>query len=269
MRALLTIVAFVVAALAAHPAAASRLDKKELQRIRIDQRIGNVVPLNLEFENVDGEVKLSDVVGDKPIILALVYNRCPMLCDQVLQGLIGSLKVLELDAGTDFDVLVVSFDPEEDAAMAADARTTFLRRYRRDGAGEGVHFLTGDQPAIDTLTDAVGFRYEYDEQLKQYAHAAAITVLTPEGKVARYFFGSEYSPRDLRFALHEASNGDVGELTTALLLLCYQYDPQTGTYSASVVNAIRVGGIATVLALAWFIGRSIRRDRKNEGSEKK
>ncbi len=263
-RFMLVVVALAITATWSVPTSASRLDKKALRRIGIDQPIDHPVPLDLPFKSGERDIVLSDVTGGKPTVLALVYNKCPMLCDQVLQGLVGSLRVLKLSAGTDFNVVAVSFDPEEDSATAADARTTFLRRYKRDGADDGVFFLTGKQPAITALTDAVGFRYEYDEDLQQYAHASAIMVLTPDGKVARYFFGTEYSPRDMRLSLREASDGKVGSVTDDLLLLCYRYDPESGTYSATVVNVIRLGGVITFFALALFIGRSLRRERKQE-----
>lgn len=263
LRAVFVLLAAVLlpSMLAAPEAEASRLGKDDLRTIRIDQKLDEQVPLDLTFHEGGRSVALADIVGDKPVVLALIYNRCPMLCNQVLQGLLGALKVLELSAGPDFDILAVSFDPEEDPATAVKARNNFLKHYPREDAATGVHFLTGEAPAIAALTDAVGFRYEYDEDLGQWAHAAALVVLTPEGKVARYFFGTEYSPRDMRLALREASDGKVGSVTDDLLLLCYRYDPVSGTYSATVVNAIRVGGLATLLALALFIGRSLRRER--------
>ncbi len=259
---LLTLGCVVVCWLAPAAAWASSLGKSELTAIRIDQRLGEQVPMEHAFMSAGREVTLRELGAGKPIVLALVYNRCPMLCNQVLQGLIGTLKVVDLDPGEDFAVVAVSFDPEEDEALTRDVRSTFLRRWGRADAAAGVHFLTGEAPAIEALTDAVGFRYQYDELSKEYAHPSGLVVLTPEGRVARYFFGSEFSPRDMRLALREASNGEVGSITDELLLLCYQYDPQSGTYSASVVNAIRAGGVATLLALVWFIGRSVRRERR-------
>lgn len=263
MSACWRIAVLCAAALAcASDVSASTLDKSELQRVWIDQRIGNQLDLSLPFAEDGQPATLDRYFGPRPVVLALVYNRCPMLCNQVLAGLVGALKVLDETPGSDFDVLAVSFDPEEEPRMAAAARATLLRRYGRPEAEGGIHFLTGARAPIASLTDAVGFRYQYDEALDQYAHPSALIVLTPGGKVARYFFGTEYSPRDLRLALHEASEGAVGSLTDDLLLLCYRYDPASGTYSATIVNAIRAGGIATVLALGLFMGRSLRRDRR-------
>jgi protein SCO1/2 len=244
------------------PAEASDLDKGELRKVTIEQKIGETVSLDLRFSERGSEAPLSHWFEGRPIVLALVYNRCPMLCSQVLQGVLGSLRALELEPGTDFDFLAVSFDPDEDPATTSDARSTFLRRLAKPGAEKAVHFLNGTAEPIAALTDAVGFHYEYDTTLGQYAHPSAIIVLTPEGKVARYFFGTEYSPRDLRFALHEASDGKVGSVTDDLLMLCYRYDPATGTYSASVMTAIRAGGVLTVLGLALFMARNLRRDRR-------
>jgi protein SCO1/2 len=245
----------------------STLGKVALRGVTIEQKIGQALPLELRFtEGSDDEAPLARYFGERPIILALIYNRCPMLCGQVLQGVLGSLRVLDLDPGEDFELLAVSFDPEEDPAITADARATFLRRLGRPGAEGGVHFLRGAAEPIAALTDAVGFRYEYDQALDQWAHPSAIMVLTPEGKVARYFFGSEYSPRDLRLALREASDGKVGSITDDLLLLCYRYDPSSGTYSAAVINAIRAGGVATVAALLFFMVRTRRERRARVGA---
>jgi protein SCO1/2 len=241
----------------------SALGPNALSEIGIDQHIGEQVPLDASFTDSRGHTApLSEHMGDRPIVLALVYNRCPMLCNQVLQGLVSSLKVLELDAGEDFDVLAVSFDPKEPTSRAAESRAKFLRLYDRGGADQGVQFLTGEPPAIEALTEAVGFRYRYDPDIDQYAHAAALVVLTPGGEVARYFYGTEYSPRDMRLSLVEASEGEVGSVTDDLLLLCYQYDPQTGTYSAAAIGAIRIGGVLTLALVFGFVGVSLRRERR-------
>lgn len=236
---------------------------QELRSISIEQRIGNQVPGALPFRDESGApVQLERYYGKRPIVLALVYNSCPMLCSQVLSGMVAAMRVIKLDAGRDFDALVVSFDPKESSATAAAQKAKYLHRYDRAGAEGGVHFLTGDEEPIRAITDAVGFRYQYDPELGQYAHASAIMVLTPDGRVARYFFGTEYSARDLRLALIEASGGKLGGLSDGLMLLCYRYDPSTGTYSATAVGAVRVGGAVTLGMLAGFIGLSIRRERK-------
>lgn len=247
----------------------SSLRPQTLTTIGIDQRLGEQVPLDLAFRDEEGRsVKLGDFFhAERPVLLALVYNACPMLCNQVLIGMMSALDILKFDAGDQFEIVVVSFDPSEAPARAKKAKAKYLKRYDRPGTEQGVHFLTGEQAQIDALTKAVGFRYEYDEELEQYAHPSALTVLTPEGRVSRYFFGAEFSPRDMRFAFVEAADGDVGSVTDELLLLCYRYDPDSGTYSATAVGAIRVGGAATLLALIGFIGFSIRRERRPKGAK--
>jgi protein SCO1/2 len=179
-----------------------------------------------------------------------------------LNGLASALDVLTMDAGKEFTVITVSFNPRETPALAAEKKKSYLARYDREGAAEGWHFLTGDSLAIAALTKSVGFRYAWDAEINQYAHASGITVLTPEGKVARYFFGIEYSPRDLRLALVEASNGKIGTPVDDLLLYCYRYDPATGKYGAVVMNMVRVGGVATLATLGVFLAVSLRGDRR-------
>ncbi len=263
--------------LAAPAAAGSKLPPKQLQTIRFEQRIGAVIPSALKFRDEAGrDVTLGATLGKRPVVLALVYNSCPMLCNQVLTGLVQAMRVLELKPGRDYDVLAVSFDPKERPETAAKQKDKYLRFYangaqQRPGSAppnaetvNGVHFLTGDEAPIGALTNAVGFRYQYDEALGQYAHAAGIVVLTPDGHVARYFFGTEYSPRDLRLALVEASAGKVGALSDELMLLCYRYDPETGSYSAGAIGAVRLGGALTVAALGAFIGLNVRRERKRQ-----
>ena len=176
-----------------------------------------------------------------------------MLCTLVINSLASTLNVLSLEPGKDFEIVIVSFDPREKPALAAAKKATYLERYKRPGAAAGWHFLTGDQPSIDRLTKAAGFRYVWDEGLKQFAHPTGITVLTPQGRLARYLFGVEYGPRDLRFAIVDASAGKVGTPVDALLLYCYHYDPMTGRYGLVIMRAIRIAGAATVLALGAFI----------------
>ena len=245
--------------------AQSTLGPETLREIGIDQRIGEQVPLDLVFRDESGKpVELGRYFGKRPVVLALVYNACPMLCHQVLEGMMGNLRTLELDAGSDFDVLVVSFDPQETSATSRAVRDKLVKRYGRNGSAEAFHVLTGDPEPIARLTKSVGFRYKYDDKLGQYAHPSALFVLTPEGKVARYFFGAEYPPRDVRLALVEASEGKLGTLTDDLLMLCYRYDPVRGTYSASVLGAVRIGGIAVLLGLGVFIATSLRRERRRK-----
>jgi len=236
-----------------------------LREVGIDQKLGQPIPLDLEFADESGRtVKIGDYFGKRPVVLALVYYECPMLCTQVLNGLVGSLEALTFTAGKDFDVVVVSFDPGETPALAAGKRQTYLTRYGRPGSEIGVHFLTGRQAPITALTQAVGFRYAYDEEIDQFAHPAAITVLTPEGRVSRYLYGIEFAPRDLRLALVEATNGKIGTAVDQALLFCYHYDPETGKYGLVIMNVIRLAGIVTVGGLGAFILLNLRRERRQD-----
>lgn len=222
--------------------------------IGFDQRLDEQVPLDLMFRDESGKtVRLGDYFNRKPVILALVYYQCPMLCNQVLNGLAGGLKALSFDAGKEFEVVTVSINPRETSELAAAKKETYARDYGRAGAAAGWHFLTGDPRPIEALTRAVGFRYVYDPMLNQYAHASGVVVLTPKGRVARYFYGIEYAPRDLRFGLIEAAEERIGALADQVLLLCYQYDPKTGKYSAAVMKSLRLGGVATVICIAALL----------------
>jgi protein SCO1/2 len=233
-----------------------------LQRTGIDQRLDEQVPLDLTFRDEAGSaVQLRSYFGDKPVILSLVYYECPMLCTLVLNGLVSSLRTMSLDVGRDFEVVTLSFDARETPELAAAKMATYLEQYRRPGAAEGWHFLTGEAAAIEALARAVGFRWEWDEQTQQFAHAAGLVVLTPEGRVSRYFYGVEYPPRDLRLGLVEASENRIGTIVDAVLLYCFHWDPLTGRYSRLTMNAVRAGGIVTVLAMAGFILGMLRRDR--------
>jgi protein SCO1/2 len=231
-----------------------------LQGIGIDQRLDEKLPLDLPFRDEAGRaVTLGDAFGKRPVVLALVYYNCPMLCTQVLNGLVGALNVMSLEAGRDFDVVAVSFDPRETPAMAAAKKDAYLGRYRHPGSDTGWHFLTGDAASIQALTKAVGFRYRYDEKLEQFAHASAIMVATPDGRLARYFYGIEYAPRDLRLGLVEASAGRIGSPVDQILLYCFHYDPASGKYGPVVVNIIRLAGLATLLAIAAAVVLMSRR----------
>jgi protein SCO1/2 len=196
------------------------------------------------------------------VVLAFVYYDCPLLCMQVLNALASALDVLSLQPGKDFEVVTISFDPREKPALAAAKKEASLQRYRRPGAGAAWHFLTGDQTSIERATRAAGFRFVWDERLKQFAHPTGIIVLTPDGRVARYLFGIEYGPRDLRLAIVDASAGKVGSPIDSFLLYCYHYDPMTGRYGLVIMRAIRVAGAATVLALGTFIVVMVRRERR-------
>lgn len=234
-----------------------------LQKIGIDQHIDAQVPLEATFRDETGsEVKLADYFGDgKPVILNLVYLECPMLCNMTMDGLIRTMRALPLSAGEDYTVLTVSFDAREGPKLAAGARDTALKRYDRKGADRGWHFLTGDEQNIRKLTDAVGFRFAWDDKMKQFAHAAALIVLTPQGRVSRYFFGVEYPPRDVEFGLIDSSQGNLGAPADRVLMLCYQYDPTTGKYGFAIISALRVAGGVTLAALVGGIVWMVRRDR--------
>jgi protein SCO1 len=231
-----------------------------LKNVGIQQNLNQQIPPDLAFtDDLGRPVRLGDYFGKKPLILNLVYYNCPMLCGEVLSGLEHSLGMMTFDVGKEFDVITVSFDPTETPEMAAKKKAEFLRRYKRTGAEQGWHFLVGKQDAIDALTKAAGFEYQYDEKSKQFAHATAIMILTPEGKIAQYYYGVEYPPKDLRLGLVEAGKGNIGNVVDALLLYCYHYDPEQGKYSATILRVLRLAGVATMLFLGTFIFVMIRR----------
>jgi protein SCO1/2 len=233
-----------------------------LREIGFDQNLDQRVPLDTALVDETGRtVHLGDYFGARPVILVFAYYECPMLCTQVINGLSSAMGVLSLDPGKDFEIVTVSFDPRDTPASAAAKKATYLERYRRPGAAAAWHFLTGDEASVRRLTKAAGFRYVWDEQTKQFAHPTGVIVLTADGRLARYLFGIEYGPRDLRLALVEASAGKVGTPVDALLLYCYHYDPLTGRYGLIIMRAMRLAGGATVLALGGFIFLMLRRDR--------
>lgn len=247
------------------PGGLLRADEKPaaLKEIGIDQRLNEPVPLTLAFRDEAGRpVHLGDYFGKHPVLLALVYYNCPMLCTQVLSGMVSALRVLPLSTGRDFEVVVVSFDPREKPADAAAKRNAYLTRYQRPQGDGGWHFLTGDEAAINDLARAVGFRFRYDRALDQFAHASAIYVLTPDGRISRYFYGIEYAPRDLRLGLVEASAGRIGNPVDRVLLYCFHYDPKSGKYGAAVVNIVRLAGLATLFALSASLFLLSRRERR-------
>jgi len=232
-----------------------------LRQVGIDQRIGQQLPLDLMFRDETGQsVPLRNYFGKRPVLLTLVYYQCPMLCSEVLNGVVGGLLPLKLNVGRDFDIVTISFDPRDTPAVATEKRDTYLRRYGRAGADKGWHFLTGETPAIETLTKAVGFRYAWDPQIQQYAHASGIMVLTPDGRLSRYLYGVEYTPKDLRLALVDSSAGKVGNVVDQVMLYCYHYDPATGKYGAVVTNMLRLGGALTLLLLGGFLAAAWQRE---------
>ncbi len=234
----------------------------KLENVGIEQRLDAQVPPDLTFHDETGKnVKLGDYFGRKPIILNLVYFNCTMLCGQELAGLASAMRLIKFDVGNQFDVITVSFDPRETPEMAAAKKQDYVGRYGRPNAASGWHFLTGSPESIDALTNAVGFQYHYDEKTNQYAHATAIMVLTPQGRISRYFYGVDFPPKDLRLGLVEASQARIGNPVDAVLLFCYHYDPQTGKYGAMVANILRLAAAATILLLGGLLFILWRLDR--------
>lgn len=239
-----------------------------LKNVGILQNLNTQIPADLTFLDENGKtVKLGDYFGRKPIILSLVYYQCTMLCGEVLAGLDSALGVLKFDVGKEFDVLTVSFDPKDTPEIAAIKKAEYLKRYKRAGAEQGWHFLTGKQPEIDALTKAAGFQYQYDPKSEQFAHATAIMILTPEGKIAQYYYGVEFAPKDLRLGLIQASSNKIGNVVDEVLLYCYHYDPNTGKYGAMVFRILRLSGAATILIMGVFLGILIRRGSPPDGKE--
>ena len=225
-----------------------------LQDVGIDQKLGQPIPLDLVFRDEHGNpVQLGQYFGEKPVILSLVYYNCPMLCTQVLNGLESSLKLIPMDIGKQFKVVTVSVDPTERPVLAEAKQALYTGLYGRPDAAEGWHFLTGDEQQIKRLANAVGFRYAYDPASKQFAHASAIMVLTPQGHISRYFYGIQFASRDLRLGLVEASEGTIGTPVDQVLLFCYHYDASTGKYGLLISRLIQAAAAATVLAIAGLV----------------
>lgn len=241
-----------------------------LKDVGIDQILDAQVPGGLVFTDEHGrEVRLADFYGRRPLILALVYYRCPMLCTMVLNDLARSMNVMKMSCGDDFDVLTISFDPRETPDLALQKKHTYLRAYQRPHAADGWHFLTGTQPMIDQLTHTVGFHYTWDEKSQQYAHASGIIILSPHGKTTRYFYGIDYAPSDLELSLAEASGGKSMRVADQILLYCFHYDPSTGRYSLMVNRLVQAGGIATTLILAAGIVTMVRQERRRRSRDTK
>jgi protein SCO1/2 len=236
-----------------------------IREVGFEQRLEAQLPLDAGFRDETGRaVTLREYAGKRPLVLALVYYDCPMLCTLILNGLTSSLKAVNLDAGIDFDVVAVSFDPRETPELAAGKKQAHVKEYGRAGSERGWHFLTGDAEAIRQVTEAAGFKYYWDEESQQFAHASGVIVVTPEGRLARYFYGIEYAPRDLRLGLVEASAGKIGSRVDRMLLYCFHYDPASGKYSLAVMNIVRVLGTATVALIVGFILVMLRRERRGE-----
>ena len=234
-----------------------------LQRIGFDQQVGRQVPADLAFRDEAGRpVRIGDYFGKRPVVLALVYFRCPMLCPLTLNGLTRSLKGMSFDAGREFEVVVVSFDPRDTPAEAAAAKREALRGYGRPETADGWHFLTGGAEPIRRLTRTVGFRYFYDEQVKQFAHAAGIVLLTRQGAASRYLYGIEFPPRNVRLGLIEAAGNRIGSPIDQVLLYCFHYDPVQGRYSAATLNVVRLAAILCVVGLGLMIALLLRREHR-------
>jgi protein SCO1/2 len=234
-----------------------------LNKVGITQNLNAQIPQDLVFRDETGKsVRIGDFFGQKPIVLSLVYFDCPALCTEVLNGELRTMKAISLDLGKDFEAVTVSFEPRDTPALAKAKRDVYAGQYGRPEAADHWHFLTGEQQSIDALTNVAGFRYAYDSSIHQYAHAAAIVVLTPDGRIDRYFYGVIYPARDVRLGLVEASEGKIGTLTDHALLYCYQYDPMTGKYGVVVMNVLRAAGGLTVLILGIFMIVMFLRERK-------
>jgi protein SCO1/2 len=248
-------------AMATFMANAQSLSDEALSRIDFDQKLQQPVAPDLKFRDETGKsVKLGDFMGKRPVILVLGYYGCPMLCTLVLNGLVESLQDIRLNPGKDFEVINVSINPQETPTLAAAKKKTYLKLYRRVGAEQGWHFLTGDEPAIRQLADQVGFRYAYDARAKQYAHPSGLVILTPQGKVSRYFSGVSYSNKEMSGALIEASANKIGSPIQQFFLLCFHYNPITGKYGALIMTTVRVAGGLTVVLLGASIVRLSRRE---------
>lgn len=228
---------------------------KELQTVGIEQNLNAQLPLDTKFVDENGrEVTLSNYFGKgKPVVLALVYFECPMLCNEVLNGLAGSLKGVSFTPGKEFDVVAISFDTHDTPEIARAKKESYLARYGHPETAAGWHFLTGKQDSIDKVTQAVGFKYHWDEKTKQFAHAGGIQVVTPDGRLARYFYGIEYAPKEVKFGLMDASSNKIGNPVEQLLLYCYHYDPASGKYGLAIMNVVRLGGVATIIGLAAML----------------
>ena len=240
---------------------------KALQEVGIEQKLGEQIPFDAEFKDENGQtVRLGQYFNkEKPVILALVYYECPMLCNEVLNGLTGSLKGISFDAGKDFDVVAISFDARENEKpeLAKNKKASYLKRYGRENTGDGWHFLTGEQSEIDKVAEAVGFKYYWDTKTEQFAHAGGIMIATPDGKMSRYFYGIDYAPKDLKFGMMDSANGKIGNPAEQLFLYCYHYDPANGTYGLAILKVLRVAAVFTLLAIGGMLFVFWRYKKKN------
>lgn len=255
--------AFLLAATMAAGAPAADGRPEALREIGFDQRLGETMPLDVRLRDETGrEVRLRDLFRGRPVVFSLVYYECPMLCTLSLNGLVSALDVLKMEPGRDFDLVTVSFDDRETPDQARKRKNVYVNRYGRPGAASAWHFLTGDRAELEKLTRAVGFRYVWDVQTKQFAHASGIVVLTPTGVISRYLYGIEYAPKDLRLALVESAAGRLGSPVDSILLACYRYDPVHGRYGAYAMGILRLAALATLATLVGFVAVSLRRERR-------
>lgn len=262
------LLAVLVLVYAVHPARAQEAPTGLLEQVGFDQQLNAQVPLDVTFRDEQGaSVSLRELFDGKPVVLALVYYRCPMLCGLAADGLVRTLRALSLQVGKDFEIVMASIDPHETPDLAAAKKDNYLARYDRPGAERGWHLLTGTDDSIKPLADAVGFRYAYDADKQQYAHAAGLVLLTPQGRVSRYFYGVQYPPRDLRLGLVEASDNQIGSLVDQVLLYCYQYDPTVGRYGLLIMRMVRIAGVATVVILGGAICVMVRRERAQRNAD--
>jgi protein SCO1 len=233
----------------------------QLQNVGFEPELNARIPADLKFRDESGrEVRLGDFYGQKPVVLAFVYYTCPMLCDQIQQGVVGSLRMLSFTPGQDYEVVFVSFDARETPAMAAEKKKAALSHFHRPETAAGWHFLTGSAESIAAATKAANFRFSFDSKSNLFAHASGMMILTPDGRISRYFYGVEYPGRDMRLGLVDASAGKIGSPIDHVLLFCYHYDPSTAKYSASILRIIRLGGILTIIGLIGGILISRRRE---------
>ena len=238
----------------------------QLRDVGFDQNLNQMLPLDVAFTDEHGRtVKIGDYFGQRPVVLSFVYYGCPMLCLQSLSSLAATLGVLSEDAGEDFEVVSVSIDPRETPALALEKKTHYVERSGKPSIARGWHYLTGTEANIQRLTNAAGFRYAWDAASQQYAHPAGIVIATPQGKVARYLFGIDYGPRDLRLALLDASEEKISSPLKRALLYCYHYDLATGRYSLAIMRIVRIAGAATVFSLGMLIFIWTRRERRQVG----
>jgi len=235
-----------------------------VEQVGFDQHLGGALPLELSFRDENGAaVRLGDYFRGKPVILGLVYYRCPVLCTLVERGLASGLKPLDLTPGREFEVVFVSIDPTDDATTASERKRAILDSYGHSETAAGWHFLTGEPQAIEQLAGAAGFRYAFDASTGQYAHAAGLTIATPEGRLARYLFGVDFAPRDLKFALVDASGGKIGSPIDKALLICFRYDAGLGKYTAATLTILKIAATLTLIAMGSFLFFALRRERRN------